>query len=457
MAQRARLRRPWEEAAVISERERDGESSLKIQGPDSPATSELERLPQTPPSLHPQPPQSQQWHASKGTYNTETSTNEARSRQPSDLSLPGIESFGSKRPRLDVANDYGVSREVCCGPNCSGPKCDRLRILTNALIEEIGVHENLVHGSGMGVASGAQEHAVVIGHDTAILGAVQQALDRLKLSNASLQTLLKGMDPAPAPTHNRQSSLFSQTVVPPIPVSVTTSSVSGPALTSPNLPSQQAVQPPSSGPSNLPAGLTLPSTVPELQAALNSIHQTVSHTRAKLHTFERKSAVASAEIISLANERDRLESHVEFLERQCEKLTQARDDARRAGSVTAQQYLKIVETAGKLKGKGGEDPLVEPENMGWEREREELLDRIRELEAGAERSKDVLEDLPPIPPGETSSPLAVVTRLKDEIERLRQRNQRLEDGVKTAKKIASLVTEQGQSMEKALNIALERA
>jgi chromosome segregation ATPase len=181
-----------------------------------------------------------------------------------------------------------------------------------------------------------------------------------------------------------------------------------------------------------------------LQREFNSLLQKLERQRTKCATMEKKFEVSDAEIIGLSNEKDRLEENVEMLESQLEKMRNDRDEARRANSESAAQYLRIVEMAGRLQGKAGGGTTAES-GKPWEKEREELLTRVKELESAA----GVGSSSPLTPSSEKD------TQIAEEVRNLRERNAKLEKGLASAKQAALLLAAQGQNVGMVLHKALE--
>jgi chromosome segregation ATPase len=113
-----------------------------------------------------------------------------------------------------------------------------------------------------------------------------------------------------------------------------------------------------------------------LQREYESLLQKLERQRIKSQALEKKFEVSDAEINNLTDDKERLAGQVQALEGQVEELQLARDEARKMGADSAAQYMKIVEMAGRLQGKGVEDRKL------WEKERGTLLKRIMELEGG---------------------------------------------------------------------------
>jgi predicted nucleic acid-binding Zn-ribbon protein len=119
-----------------------------------------------------------------------------------------------------------------------------------------------------------------------------------------------------------------------------------------------------------------------LQREYDSLLQKLERQRTKSQALEKKFEVSDAEINSLTDEKERLAGQVQLLETQVEELQQARDEARKMGADSVTQYMKIVEMAGRLQGRGVDD------KKSWEKERENLLSRISELEGGPSQSSN---------------------------------------------------------------------
>jgi chromosome segregation ATPase len=113
-----------------------------------------------------------------------------------------------------------------------------------------------------------------------------------------------------------------------------------------------------------------------LQREYDSLLQKLERQRVKSQALEKKFEVSDAEINSLTDEKERLAGQVQVLEAQVDELQISRDEARKMGADSAAQYMKIVEMAGRLQGKGVEDKKT------WEKERDTLVRRITELEGG---------------------------------------------------------------------------
>jgi hypothetical protein len=295
---------------------------------------------------------------------------------------------------------------------------------------------------------------------------------------------LEAMDPPNHPSHRRRLSSFS---VPP--------------FESPNQAAQAARTLPSPSSLHLHIPSNLAPTPPQVQSSAQSAHlqdlqhqvsvkslalqtlqreydallQKLERQRVRSQTLERKFEVSDAEINSLTDEREKLTAQVQTLETQVEELQQSRDEARRMGTESASQYMKIVEMADRLQGKGVED------KKAWEKERQTLLGRIRDLENGrippsaeALSSQDV--QMSRKHAGESSGKVqttqqstnidpntigAETTRLKWKVHHLSERMISLESALQTAKNESQAIRDAaltlagcGQRIDTAANAAL---
>jgi chromosome segregation ATPase len=174
--------------------------------------------------------------------------------------------------------------------------------------------------------------------------------------------------------------------------------------------------------------------------------QKLERQRRKSATLEKKFEVSDAEINSLTDERERLQSQVTSLENQVEELQQTRDEARSQLVANGTQYMRILEMANRLQTQSAED------KKRWEAEKSGLEQRIRILEeamvtgnTGNEESSmgandDVGSNTPalttfshPTSPPSTTSLAETVNVLRAEIGRLRSRNQNVEAALQSVR------------------------
>lgn len=201
---------------------------------------------------------------------------------------------------------------------------------------------------------------------------------------------LEGMDPpGQPPNRNYRSSSFSYGPPQPSPSHSAHAARTLPSPSSlhlpipPSLPSISSPSAISSSTAHLAHLQDLQHQVSVKQLALQTLQreyesllQKLERQRIRSQILEKKFEVTDAEINSLTDEKERLSGQVLALEAQVDELQVARDEARKMGADSAAQYMKIVEMAGRLQGKGVED------KKGWQKERDTLMRRITELEGG---------------------------------------------------------------------------
>ncbi|KAF2435418.1 hypothetical protein EJ08DRAFT_337193 [Tothia fuscella] len=194
-----------------------------------------------------------------------------------------------------------------------------------------------------------------------------------------------------------------------------------------------------------------------LQREYDTIIQKIERSRIRTQTLEKKFEVSDAEIKSLSEEKERLTMQVQQLETQIETLQHAKDDARRTGAESAAQYMKIVEMAGQIQAQGVDS------RKNWEKEKGELLDRIKLLELG--RSSNPIgppASRPASSGGVVSHSEPIQASTSDaQLRALLIRNEALEGALKAAKEESKSMREAalvlagaGQRIETALDKAL---
>jgi hypothetical protein len=184
--------------------------------------------------------------------------------------------------------------------------------------------------------------------------------------------------------------------------------------------------------------------------------QRLERQRIKCSTLERKFEVSDAEIVSLSNERERLEQIIELMTKQMKDLEKSRDEARKRSSEASAQYLRIVEMAGKLHP--GVSAGLDAREADAD-EKEVMAKRIEELEARLRGSAPAEEGLKTETGNESSQRESFaqlrMDKLEDEVKRLRIRNSRLENGLVAAKQAAITLAAHGQNVGTVLGKALE--
>jgi hypothetical protein len=384
---------------------------------------------------------------------------------------------------------------TCCVPQCHGPQCQRIRQIAKQLDLEISTHEFLVNGSEskdtIGIGATSPQFDVKLLPSEGL----EQAASRLHHINLSLQELLvhmkttQGQKPHTAsvleilglPTkqqgaqvlppgrvlnnHQNPSSHGHASLPPPSPVSLNTPIPSNtPLKNNQHSPIQTTPSAQSAHLQDLQHQLSVKTLAMQtLQHEYDALIQKLERQRTKCATLEKKFEVSDAEICGLSNDKDRLELHIEVLEKQIEKLHVDRDEARKASSASAAQYLLIMEMAGRLQGKavsngGGASSTLGTAAEGgksWEKERERLLKRIEELEATVVVGGGAFMRYSEPGAIEEKSQHSVMSELQEEVQKLRERNVMLEKGLVAAKQAALTLAAHGNNVGLVLNKALE--
>jgi chromosome segregation ATPase len=98
-----------------------------------------------------------------------------------------------------------------------------------------------------------------------------------------------------------------------------------------------------------------------------------SRSQTRASTLEKKHAVSDNEIITLSEEKFRLQAQVIELERDVQELGRSRDEFRQAAVAEGAQYVEIVKKASQLEEMAGE------ERKSWNKLKAEMEKRIEEL------------------------------------------------------------------------------
>jgi chromosome segregation ATPase len=108
-----------------------------------------------------------------------------------------------------------------------------------------------------------------------------------------------------------------------------------------------------------------------------------SRSQTRASTLEKKHAVSDGDIISLTEEKIRLQAQVIELEQNVEELAQSRDEARQAAVQEGAQYVKIVKMASRLEEK------TEEERKNWNKLKTEMEQRIKVLSSGSSKKDEI--------------------------------------------------------------------
>lgn len=194
-----------------------------------------------------------------------------------------------------------------------------------------------------------------------------------------------------------------------------------------------------------------------LQDEHNELLQAFSRSQIRANTLEKKHSDADSEIISLTEEKLRLQSQVIELERSVKDLARSRDEFRQAAVQEGAQYVQIVEKASRL------EQLAAEERKKWNQLKAEMEERIEKLSIGTKQTHGaapadgsvsaahVIEDLNTPPssgsiPGDLKTEPVTESRiyaarsqadvnsdLKEEIRLLRTRCTEVEDTLRTVR------------------------
>lgn len=118
-----------------------------------------------------------------------------------------------------------------------------------------------------------------------------------------------------------------------------------------------------------------------LQREHDQLLAAFSRSQIRCSTLDKKSQVSDHEINNLTEEKIRLQQQVESLEDQIESLTKARDSVQQQSSADGAQWRQIMAMSSQLQSKSIEEARNHhQEKEEWQRQRERLEERIREME-----------------------------------------------------------------------------
>ena len=161
-----------------------------------------------------------------------------------------------------------------------------------------------------------------------------------------------------------------------------------------------------------------------LQREHDQLLAAYSRMQIRCQTLDKKSQVSDHEINTLTEEKIRLQAQVEAFEVQIEELVKARDEAQKQTTANGAQYMRIMAMSSRLQLQGAEEAKrYRQDREAWERDREDLQLRIKDLEA-KQYSSNIPENAN-VDAKSTSDPEDILTStsldmLKNEVVRLRQ-------------------------------------
>jgi hypothetical protein len=125
-----------------------------------------------------------------------------------------------------------------------------------------------------------------------------------------------------------------------------------------------------------------------LQGEHDKLLAAFSRSQTRASALEKKHAVSDNEIITLSEEKMRLQQQVIDLEQDVEELSRSKDEIRQAAVQEVSQYVKIVEKASQLEEKTNLERKV------WEKIKADMEQRIETL-TGRESSSLVVTSMKP--------------------------------------------------------------
>lgn len=130
-----------------------------------------------------------------------------------------------------------------------------------------------------------------------------------------------------------------------------------------------------------------------LQGEHDKLLAAFSRSQTRASALEKKHAVSDGEIISLTEEKLRLQAQVIELERDVEELGRSRDEFRQAAVSEGAQYVEIVQRASRLEEIGKE------ERRNWKELKEDMERTIAALKAGGSSEREgmrLTQNAPPV-------------------------------------------------------------
>jgi hypothetical protein len=120
-----------------------------------------------------------------------------------------------------------------------------------------------------------------------------------------------------------------------------------------------------------------------LQREHDQLLAAFSRSQIRCSTLDKKSQVSDHEINTLSEEKARLQQQVETLETQVEELGRARDEAQQHSAADGAQWRRIMAMSSQLQVHSAEETRqFKSDKEAWERDRDGLERRIKELETG---------------------------------------------------------------------------
>lgn len=181
-----------------------------------------------------------------------------------------------------------------------------------------------------------------------------------------------------------------------------------------------------------------------LQGEHNKLLAAFSRSQTRASALEKKHQVSDTEIISLTEEKLRLQSQVTDLEKDIEELARSRDEYRQAAVQGGAQYVEMIKKASRL------EEMADEERKSWALLKTEMERRIESLgadsnptDASHTKHRELDVNTPPSsiddhsnlkseagPEASSFSPNVLDGDLQEEIQRLRSRCAEAEDALR---------------------------
>ncbi|KIW13848.1 hypothetical protein PV08_06628 [Exophiala spinifera] len=153
-----------------------------------------------------------------------------------------------------------------------------------------------------------------------------------------------------------------------------------------------------------------------LQREHDQLLAAFSRSQIRCTALDKKSQVSDHEIVTLTEDKIRLQQQVDILEAQVFDLTKARDEVTQQSTADGAQWRQIMAMSSQLQIKGAEEARrFKTERDAWDEERAALHTRIEELESGNNRRPEKDSD-----PGSTTPVASDSILASDSVEELRQ-------------------------------------
>ncbi|KAH6682089.1 hypothetical protein B0J14DRAFT_463223, partial [Halenospora varia] len=185
-----------------------------------------------------------------------------------------------------------------------------------------------------------------------------------------------------------------------------------------------------------------------LQGEHDKLLAAYSRSQTRASALEKKHNVSDAEIISLAEEKLRLQAQVLELEKDVEDLSKSRDECRQAAVQEGAQYVKIVRKASQL------EEMAAEERKNWNIMKAEMESKIQSLTVGrgdgqAGPGRSVLDPTPPSSSEQSMDKLATKAQVSEDAGSapMNTAEARAADDTRHAESVAQAANKQARQLE----------